>query len=249
MDAAELYRQHLAHIGQIAQSVCRRNGVTDHDAEDFASDVRLKLCDDDYGVIRKFQGKSSFTTYLTVVINKAFLDHRRRVWGKWTTSSQAKRLGDLAVALETIVYRDGGTFDSACDILERSYPSVDRRKLREILATLPRRAPRRFETDDGLKSVASSDNADADLLATERDGQLRAAEAALRDALDRFPDEDRAVIRMLYYEGLSIADIARGLQIEQRRLYPRIRQLLGSLKKTLSAQNISPDFLDEPDSS
>jgi len=68
MDAAELYRQHLAHIGQIAQSVCRRNGVNDHDAEDFASDVRLKLCDDDYGVIRKFQGKSSFTTYLTVVI-------------------------------------------------------------------------------------------------------------------------------------------------------------------------------------
>ena len=250
MDAAELYRQHLAHIGQIAQSVCRRNGVNDHDAEDFASDVRLKLCDDDYGVIRKFQGKSSFTTYLTVVINKAFLDHRRRVWGKWTPSSQAKRIGDLAVALETIVYRDGGTFDSACDTLERSFPSVDRRKLREILAQLPRRSPRRFETDDGLKAVASTtDDADADLLATERDGQLRAAETALRAALEKLPDEDQAVIRMLYYEGVSIAEIARVLHIEQRRLYPRIRQLLASLKKTLSAQNISPDFLEELNSS
>ena len=82
MDAEELYRQHLTIIGQIALSVCRRNGVDDHDAEDFASDIRLKLCDDDYAVIRKFQGKSSFTTYLTVVINKAFLDHRRQHLGK-----------------------------------------------------------------------------------------------------------------------------------------------------------------------
>lgn len=249
MDAAELYRQHLAHIGQIAQSVCRRNGVNEHDAEDFASDVRLKLCDDDYAVIRKFQGKSSFTTYLTVVINKAFLDHRRRIWGKWTPSSQAKRLGDVAVALETIVYRDGGTFDSACAILERSYPTVDRRKLREILAQLPRRSPRRFETDDGLKVVASADDADAGLLADERDGQLRDAEVALRAALEELPDEDRVVIRLLYFEGVSIADIARGLQIEQRRLYPRIRQLLASLKKTLTAQRISPDFLEELNSS
>jgi RNA polymerase sigma factor (sigma-70 family) len=96
MDAEEFYRQHLTAIGQIALSVCRRGGVDDHDAEDFASDIRLKLCDDNYAVIRKFQGKSSFTTYLTVVINKSFLDHRRKIWGKWTPSSQAKRLGARA---------------------------------------------------------------------------------------------------------------------------------------------------------
>ena len=250
MDAAELYRQHLTHIGQIAQSVCRRNGVNEHDAEDFASDVRLKLCDDDYAVIRKFQGKSSFTTYLTVVINKAFLDHRRRMWGKWTASSQAKRLGNMAVVLETLVYRDGGTFESACEILERKHgASVDRRKLREMLAQLPRRSPRRFETDDELRTLASPDRADAELLASERDGQFAAAEAALRTALEKLPDEDRAVIRMLYYEGVSIADIARGLQIEQRRLYPRIRQLLASLKTALSTQKISTDFLEELNSS
>ena len=119
MDAEELYRQHLTVIGQIALSVCRRNRVEDHDAEDFVSDIRLKLCDDDYAVIRKFQGKSSFTTYLTVVINKAFLDHRRKIWGKWTPSSQAKRLGVVAVLLETLVYRDNSSFDAACQILER----------------------------------------------------------------------------------------------------------------------------------
>src|SRR3954467_3768557 len=129
MDAEEFYKQHLTIIAQIAHAVCRRNGVDDHDAEDFASDIRLKLCDDDYAVIRKFQGKSGFVTYLTVVINKAFLDHRRRIWGKWTPSAQAKRLGGVAVLLETLVYRDSQSFDAACQILEQKHGvTVDRRE-------------------------------------------------------------------------------------------------------------------------
>ena len=64
MDAEEVFRQHLPVIGQIAESICRRNRVGQHDAEDFASDMRLRLCEDDFAVIRKFQGKSSFSTYL-----------------------------------------------------------------------------------------------------------------------------------------------------------------------------------------
>src|SRR5215831_20170070 len=70
MDAEEIYRRHLRLIRQIALSVCLRHRVGDHDAEDFASDVLLKLCANDYAVIRQFQNKSRFATYLTVVINK-----------------------------------------------------------------------------------------------------------------------------------------------------------------------------------
>lgn len=251
MDAEETFRQHLTAIGQIAESVCRRNGVKDHDAEDFASDVRLKLCDDNFAIIRKFQGKSSFVTYLTVVINKTFLDYRRRIWGKWTPSSQAKRLGAVAILLETLVYRDGRSFDEACQVLEqRRDLTVDRRQLRTMLAELPRRSPRRFEGDGGLETLPSSDGgADAQVLARERDDQLEAAEAALRQALRELPDEDRAIIRMLYYEGLSVADIARGLHLEQKRLYPHIKQLLASLREKLKSQGISTDIVENLDSS
>ena len=250
MDAEEVFRQHLPVIGQIAQSICRRNGVDHHDAEDFASDIRLRLCEDDFAVIRKFQGKSSFTTYLTVVMNKRFLDERRRKWGKWTPSSQARRLGPVALLLETLVYRDGCSFDAACQILEQKHNfSADRRQLQAILAQLPRRAPRRFEGEDGLDTVPSRDGADARVLSAERDEQLATAEAALGRALRELPDEDRVIIRMLYFEGLSVADIARGLRVEQQRLYPRIKQLLASLRKTLESQRISPDFLTNLDSS
>ena len=249
MDAEQFYNQHLSIIGQIASSVCRRNGLNEHDAEDFTSDMRLKLCDDDYAVIRKFQGKSNFTTYLTVVINKAFVDHRRRVWGKWTPSSQAKRFGDTVVALETLVYRDNYSFDSACAILEQKHgATIDRRALRSMLAQLPRRSPRRFESDDGLSTLPAPDGAaDAHVLDDEREQRLAAAEAALRKAVDALADEDRAVIRLSYFEGLSVADISRALHIEQKRLYPRIKQLLGSLRKTLKSQGIAGDVLEHLD--
>ena len=250
MAAEELFRQHLPVIDQIAQSICRRNGVHEHEAEDFASDIRLKLCENDFAVIRKFQGKSSFITYLTVVITKGFLDHRRRIWGKWSPSARAKRLGAVAMLLEKLVYRDGCTFDAACQILEQKHGMVvGRKELQAMLAQLPRRAQRRFEGDDGLDTLASVERADAPVLSGERDDRLATAEESLLQALQQLSAEDRTIIRMLYYEGMSVAEVARGLHLEQMRLYPRIRQLLGSLRKTLTSQGISADLLEDVDSS
>jgi RNA polymerase sigma factor for flagellar operon FliA len=245
MDAAELLRQHLTVIGQIAGALCRRHGITEHDAEDFAADVRLKLCEDDYAIIRRFQGKSSFTTYLTVVISKSLVDHQRRLWGKWNPSSQAKRLGTVAVHLETLVYRDGRTFDAARQILEERHGAhLGGPALRTIFAQLPRRAPRRFEGEGELSLIPADEGADARADASERDTYFAAASDALHRALAELPAEDRLIIKLLYYEGLTVAEIARGLGLEQTRLYPRIKQLLASLRTALTGQGISADFLE-----
>ena len=68
LDPRQWYVEQLDVIYRIASSVCRRNGVQGADAEDFVSDVRLKLLQDDYAVLRKYRGASSQTTFLTVVI-------------------------------------------------------------------------------------------------------------------------------------------------------------------------------------
>ena len=47
---------------------------------------------------------------------------------------------------------------------------------------------------------------------------------------------------MLYYEGMSIADTARGLQIEQKRLYPRIKLLLRLYGKHSKANEFRRTF-------
>jgi RNA polymerase sigma factor (sigma-70 family) len=97
--------------------------------------------------------------------------------------------------------------------------------------------------------VASDDEADADLISHERDQRIAEAMHALRAALRALPDEDRAIIRLLYFERMSVAEIARSLHLEQKRLYPRVRRLLASLRKSLADQHVSADVLGDLNSS
>ena len=117
IDPRQWYVEQLDVINRIASSICRRNGVQGADAEDFASDVRLKLLQDDYAVLRKYRGASSRTTFLTVVISNLFRDHRIKHWGKWRPSAEAKRHGEVAVRLEAAMYRDELSFEQACRFL------------------------------------------------------------------------------------------------------------------------------------
>jgi RNA polymerase sigma factor for flagellar operon FliA len=207
------------------------------------------LCANEYAVIRKFQNKSSFATYLRVVISKTFLDYRRRLWGKWTPSAQAKRFGAIGVQLEKLIYRDKHPFDAACDILIQKHSlTIDRQTLREMFAKLPRRSPPcQIDGDYEISYVASVDEADSGVISHERDQRVAEAMVALHAALRALPDDDRAIIRLLYLERMSIADIARGLRLDQKRLYPRIQRLLASLRKSLADRHISPDVLRDLD--
>lgn len=51
----------------------------DGPAEDLESEVRLRLLEDDYAVLRKHRGDSSLVTCLTVVIANMFRDYRIRM--------------------------------------------------------------------------------------------------------------------------------------------------------------------------
>jgi RNA polymerase sigma factor (sigma-70 family) len=244
MDPRKVYVDNLDAMNAIAESLCRRNGVHGADAEDFASDVRLKLLQNDHVVLRKYRGDSSPTTFLNVVISNLFRDRRIRLWGKWRPSAEARRIGPTAVLLETAVYRDGQSFDQACDTLSRNGVSVDPSELRRIRDALPLRTPRRVEHSDIVEDLPALDTADDAVLDRERHERLAAVSAALHRALARLEPEDRLIIKMRYLEGFSIADVARGLGLEQKPLYPRIKRVLGRLSAELRAEGIAADCLD-----
>jgi len=245
MDPRQQYVDNLGAINAIAESLCRRNGVRGADAEDFVADVRLKLLQDDCAVFRKYRGASSTTTFLTVVISNLFRDHRTRLWGKWRPSAEARRRGEVAVLLETALYRDGQSFDEACATLTRNGRfKVDRAELRRILSELPRRAPRHVEDSSSVEDLPAPRGADDGVLDRERDERLAAAKAALNRALAHLDPEDRLIIRMHFLEGISIADVARGLGLEQKPIYPRIRRLLERLCAALQKEGFGPDCLE-----
>jgi hypothetical protein len=53
----------------------------------------LKLIENDYRILRSFEGLASLGTYLTTVIARLFLDFQIHEWGRWRPSAAATRLG------------------------------------------------------------------------------------------------------------------------------------------------------------
>src|SRR5260221_10151464 len=116
-----LFLSQLDLIERVIRFVSSRQHLSASDADDFASHVKLKLIEADYAVFRKFQGRSSLRTYLTIVIERLFLDYRISAWGKWRASAQAKRGGQGAGLLEQLLVRDGYGFEQACELLTTNH--------------------------------------------------------------------------------------------------------------------------------
>src|SRR5687768_15862537 len=206
MDAERVFLDHLALIDRIVAATCRRNRMTPEETEDFGSSLKLKLIADDYEVIRAWEGRCSLGGYLTAVVQRAFIDHRNHLWGRWRPSAEAKRLGSLAVRLDTLLNRDGLTLEEAC---AGAMPE-ERAEMERLAARLPVRLRRHVGGDDGLDRTPSPDRSpEALLLERERESARERLEEALAEAVGQLRDEDRLVLQLRLYDGISLVDIAR----------------------------------------
>src|SRR5438067_1800408 len=106
MDCQELLRSNLALVERLVRFVCQRARVVGADVDDFASTVKLALIDNDYSVLRAWEGRSSLATYLTVIIQRLLADERFRTLGRWRPSAEAKRMGEAGILLEMLIRRD-----------------------------------------------------------------------------------------------------------------------------------------------
>jgi RNA polymerase sigma factor for flagellar operon FliA len=227
-------------IDSVVRYVCHRNKLGGSEAEDFGSEVRLRLVENDYEVFRRFQQRSSLRTYLTVVIQRIYLDYRNHLWGKWRPSAEAVRLGPLAIRLERLLARDGLRFDEACEVLRTNEGVLATEfDLAEIAVRLPQRPRRSFVGDDALDGVPAVDGElDNRILSTETQAETRRILRALGSAVETLAAQDRLILRLKFQEGLSVADIARALHLEQKPLYRRVDALLLQLRAALEAAGI-----------
>ncbi|HEU0302573.1 MAG TPA: sigma-70 family RNA polymerase sigma factor [Longimicrobium sp.] len=244
--AETLLVANLKWVEHSVSSLCRRYGLSGAEAEDVCSWVKVKLVEDDYAPFRKFRGDSSIRTYLVVVVAALFRDYRAGHWGRWRPSAAALRGGHLTVRLETLVYRDGCTLDQAARTL-REAGDTDQSdgELARLLSTLPVRGPLRpYEAgEDSLEGIDGGSSAD-DLVATDEAERTRETVfAALERVLARLPDEDRLIIRLHYWKGLSVADVSRALGLPQKPLYRRIERILVQLRSELPAEGVRPEQL------
>jgi RNA polymerase sigma factor for flagellar operon FliA len=235
-----MFVSNLDVIETVIRHVCLRQKLSGSEAEDFDSEVKVRLVDHDYEVFRKFQHRSSLRTYLTIVIQRIYLDYRNHLWGKWRPSAEAQRLGPVAVRLETLMARDGFGFDQACEYLRTNeHVAAPDSDLYGILVRLPIRTRRAMVSEEEIEAVADSGNrVDDPLLHNERCADARRILDALTVAIQSLTDQDRVILRLRFQDGLAVADIARALHVDQKPLYRRFDTLLRQLRAALEATGV-----------
>ena len=240
--ARALYLAELPLIERIAAAVARRNGVTGADSEDFLSIARLKLIENEYAILKKFHGRSHISTWLTVVIQRFFLDHKQREIGRWRPSTEARRMGEVAVRLEELMIRDGHTFDEACGILmlnEKHAVSVG--ELHWVRVRLPQRAGRPVLLGMPRDSDATTDGMEIERAAMRRERAEVAGftSIAIAKGLLTLSPRDRQILELRYRDGVNAVEAARRLGITRQQLQRAITRALAALRLALEAGGIS----------
>jgi len=237
----KLFLDNLKLVERVVAWACRTHYCRGEEAEEFAAQVKIKLVDNGYAVLRKYSGKSTLKTYLSAVVLNYFHDHRNHLWGKWRPSAEAVRLGEVAIKLEELVWRDGRSFDEACETLRTNYKlDVSQAELERIAARLPQKPPRRLVSEDELRErPAIEPRPEAQILEHELLSTRRRVAAALDEALASLPDEDLLVIRLCILKGMKLADVARSLGLDEKALYRRKDRILARLRQALEERGIT----------
>jgi RNA polymerase sigma factor (sigma-70 family) len=235
----DLIQQKLTHLG-------RRSGLPEHEAEELRSWALFKLVENDYRLLAAWEGRSSFSTYLTVLLVNLMRDYRIHVWGKWRPSATAQRRGREAVLLERLWMRDGLSLDEAIRRLRTEHGvSLSPAELERIAVALPRRSERRRVGEEALRDVAVDGRVEARIEAKERLQAARRLRAALLPALRTLPAEERLLLKLCCGDGLSMAAISPILGRPQRELYSARDRCLKKLRRALEGAGLSAGWLRE----
>ena len=240
MDYKRLVVDNLPLVDSVVRTIARRHGLSADEQDELGSSVKLKLVENDYEVLRKFEGRSQLRTYLITVVQRHFLDERNARWGKWRPSANARRFGPVAILLDQLLTRDHLSFDDAAQSIATRYgDAVSRAELHEIALQLPMRSSRKFVSDEVLEHVPAPSAGGTDALeARDRRRIGERIERALADALRGLSDEDRAILTLRFCENVKIARIAELVGMPAKPFYRRLEDLMAALRQALLAQGV-----------
>lgn len=243
MNLESLYKQHLAMIERIARSVAHRHHVNPDDCTEFVQVVRVRLFDDDYAILRKFEGRSSMSTYLTTVIGRLYNEWRVAEWGKWRPSAEAKRLGQTAITLERLLTRDGLTLSEAVSLLTTGsgpHPSIS--ELEAVYARLPARSARPVVVSGEVSPDAAAVDAEAGdrVEASDRERTVRLIVRTIDSISPTLGAEDRLILQLRFWNARKVPEIARVVNIDPKKIYKRLEKLFALLRRALEAVGVGP---------
>jgi RNA polymerase sigma factor (sigma-70 family) len=235
------FLDHLPVINQVVQFIGRRHRLDRDAIEELQSAIHLKIIDNDYEVLRKFEARSSMRTYLTAVVQRHFLDSRTAMWGRWRPCACARRAGPPGVMLDQLLTRDAIALDEAVARV-RARHDVSEPALRSLATQIPVRTPRRFVGEEALEEVPS-DAALPLVDATLGRDEAQRAESALGAALGALGSEDQVILQYRFVYGLQVSQISRMTGLEQKPLYRRLEGILKVMRREMEAHGLTREHV------
>ncbi|MGE3489344.1 MAG: RNA polymerase sigma factor [Vicinamibacterales bacterium] len=241
VDYQRLLLDHLDLIDHIVRTTGRRRHLSAAEQEDFGGFVRLRLLEDDYAVLRKFQNRSALRTYLAAVIERLSLDFCVERWGRWRPSAVAERLGAVAVSLERLINRDGHTLDEAVEIiLTNPETAMSSRQVLDMWEQLPARVRTSEVSEDAAAGVSSSQTSDTSVDDGERQASIERLERTLQTAFEAIAAQDRVVLGLRFDQDLSMIEIAKLTGVSVPTLHRRLDRTVKDLRRALTAAGFDP---------
>jgi RNA polymerase sigma factor for flagellar operon FliA len=121
-------------------------------------------------------------------------------------------------------------------------------ELESINARLPMRQPRPvLVSSDAMSDNAAIDEHDTEVIASveDRARTARAVAAVLDRCIGDAEAEDQIILRMRFWNARRVPEIARSLQLDQRKVYKRIERLLLKMRSALNAAGLSREDVDD----
>jgi RNA polymerase sigma factor (sigma-70 family) len=238
IDGPALVEAHLPVIDKAIAFVSRRYRLTRDEAQELASDVYLRLLQHNAAALRTYRGDSSLRTFLVVVIRRVLLDAHIARAGKWRPSTDARRLGRVAIALERHVFYEGLSVHEAGPLVRHQLGATHTDdELLFLLTLLPARTRRRMVGEPELEHLrAAGLDPEARLLRAESEPDPK----RLAEAFAGLPEADRRLIALRFGKGLRLCDIARAARTEEKQIYRRFQGVLATLRAKVTPIGTTP---------
>ncbi len=237
-----LLEEHFALVQKRLDQVTRNCGLPEHEADEFRSWALFRLVENDYRIPGSWEGRSSFSSYLTVALMNLMRDYRIKVWGRWRPSATARRQGREAILLERFWSRDGLPLHEAVDRV-RAEPgvSLSRAELERIADELPCRAERRWSGEKDLQRIGIDGGVEERVEESERARLAAHLREELLSHLRALPAEDRLLLKLHYRDGLSLPAVGAFQGRPQRQMYLVRDRCLKKLRQAFEAAGLRPE--------
>jgi len=212
MTLEELFHQSLEALPLILRGLGREKRLSPEELEDLRSDIQIKLLEDDYRVLRRWNRRSSFKVYLVTVVYNIWSDLVRGEKGTVRVSAAAKRLGPPAPELEMLLGRHGLKLDQAYQLIKSRFPGLSLGEAEKIAAQINPRPGRRFEGVDVVARLQDLEpTGDKRLELQEMFVKKHEALALMHQILSELPKHDRLLLVRVHAEGVKFSHIAKSL--------------------------------------